>query len=98
MHNWCVQVDQPNCHRNADCPDPSKCFVHAEIQRRWTDEQCYQDTQKKWRFSIFDVADCSCDCAQSAFPPPPDGPGGITVACSDGSVNCSSCTEPSEEE
>ena len=67
-------------------------------QRRRQDVKCYQDAQKRWRFSLFDEADCKCDCSRGAFPPPPEGPVTIAMVCGDGSISCSSCTKPSEGE
>lgn len=95
MHRWCVQIDQKNCDKNDDCPDGSCCFVHPVNQQRRTDLQCYQfGPQNRWRFEIFDVADCKCDCSEDAFPEPPEGPEGITLACDIGGINCSGCDEP----
>ena len=91
-------IDQPNCNRNDDCPDDSKCFVHPVNQRRWQNVKCYQTAKETWHFSIVDVADCKCDCSRSAIPPPPEGLVAIATACGDGAISCSSCTEPSEEE
>ncbi len=98
MHNWCVQIDQPNCDRNDDCPDESTCYVHAANQGQRQDVKCHQTAKQRWHFSLFDVADCKCDCSRGVFPPPPEGPVAIEISCGDGSLDCSSCTEPSEEE
>jgi hypothetical protein len=98
MHQWCVQIDQPNCNRNDDCPRDSSCHVHPVNQRRRTNTQCHQDAQNMWQFDLFDVADCKCDCSDGAFPPPPGGPEAITLACGDGSIACPGCTAPGEGE
>jgi hypothetical protein len=98
MHQWCVQIDQPNCNRNDDCPGQSSCYVHPLNQRRWTDLQCHLGAKNKWHFELFDVADCKCDCTNAAFPLPPEGPEAITMACGDRSVDCSRCSEPAEGE
>ena len=95
MHDWCVHVDQPNCD---DCPDPAGCYVHPTNQRRWQDVKCHQDAQKRWRFTVFDVADCTCDCSKGAFPRPPGGPETIAEACEDGPVSCFGCTKLSDPE
>lgn len=97
MHRWCVQIDQPNCDKNDDCPEGSCCFVQPVNQRRGSDVQCYLDGNNRWRFRVFDVADCKCDCAKGAFPEPPEGPEGITLACDIGAIDCSGCAEPRGE-
>ena len=94
MHRWCVQIDQKNCDQNDDCPEDSCCNVHPVNQQRWTDLRCHQDAQNRWQFEVFDVADCKCDCSEGAFPPPPEGPEGITLACDLGAIDCSGCAEP----
>lgn len=103
IHNFCVLIDQPNCNRNDDCPKGSCCNVHPVNQQRWTDMQCFQDQNNRWRFEIFDVADCKCDCSEGAFPLPvepdePEGPDVITLACEDGSLDCSGCASPGDKE
>ena len=95
MHRWCVQIDQKNCDKNDDCPQGSCCFVHPVNQQRQKDIQCYQfGPNNRWTFEVFDVADCKCDCAKSAYPEPPEGPEGITLACDVGGIDCSGCENP----
>ena len=97
MHRWCVQIDQPNCDRNDDCPEESDCHVHPVNQRRWTDLQCHLNPNNTWSFSLFDVADCKCDCTEAPFPEPAD-PEVTASICEAGTVDCSACMEPGESE
>ncbi len=100
IHNFCVQIDQPNCNQNDDCPQGSCCNVHPVNQQNRINLQCFQDQQNRWQFEIFDVADCKCDCSKGVFPVPenPEGPEVITLSCEAGTLDCSGCTEPGDEE
>ncbi|MEM7217432.1 MAG: hypothetical protein AAF515_03640 [Pseudomonadota bacterium] len=95
MHRWCVKVDQPNCVNNDDCPKGSCCNVRPVNQKNWKDLQCHQTgRQNRWRFAVFDVADCKCDCTKGPYPEPPEGPEGITLACDLNAIDCSGCSTP----